>query len=83
MQAKSHKVFEQPSRYNRGNCRRQVFHKDEDYQAFLKAISHACVEIAMPVLGYCLMPNHFQLVLWPQMHWVQNTACDAITTLPK
>ena len=35
----------------------------------------------MRVLGYCLMPNHFQLVLWPLadgdlsrwMHWLQNT----------
>ncbi len=66
---------------NRGNGRRQVFHKDGDYQAFLKAIGHACVEIPMPVLGFCLMPNHFHLVLLPKadgdlsrwMHWVQNT----------
>ncbi len=66
---------------NRGNGRRQVFRKDDDYHAFLKAIAHACVEIPMPVLGYCLMPNHFHLVVWPQkdgdlsrwMHWVLNT----------
>jgi len=50
-------------------------------QAFLKAMSHACIEIPMPVLGYCLMPNHFHMVLLPKndgdlshwMHWVQNT----------
>jgi len=66
---------------NRGNGRRRVFYKDGDYQAFLKALAHACVEIAMPVLGYCLMPNHFHLVLRPTnngdlstwMHWLQNT----------
>ena len=36
---------------------------------------------SMPVLGFCLMPNHFHLVLRPQedgdlsrwMHWLQNT----------
>jgi len=58
-----------------------VFHKDGDYEAFLKAMAHACVEIAMPVLGYCLMPNHFHLVVRPMhngdlstwMHWLQNT----------
>ena len=33
---------------NRGNGRRAVFHKDTDYQAFLKAIGHACIEI--PIL---------------------------------
>ena len=51
------------------------------YQAFLKAIAHACVEIPMPVLAYCLMPNHFHLVVLPAndgdlsvwMHWLQNT----------
>jgi len=66
---------------NRGNGRAHVFHKDGDYQAFLKALGHACVEIPMPVLAYCLMPNHFHLVVLPQgdgdlsrwMHWVQNT----------
>ncbi len=66
---------------NRGNGRREVFRKDGDYEAFVKALRHACVEIEMPVLGYCLMPNHFHLVVWPQadgdlsrwMHWVQNT----------
>jgi putative transposase len=66
---------------NRGNARRQVFSKDGDYEAFLKALGHACVEIPMPVLGFCLMPNHFHLVLQPTndgelsrwMHWVQNT----------
>lgn len=66
---------------NRGNGRREVFRKDGDYEAFVKAIAHACIEIPMPVLGYCLMPNHFHLVVWPQhdgdlsrwMHWVLNT----------
>ena len=43
---------------NRGNGRRQVFHKEGDYHAFLKVLYHACVEIPMPVLGYCLMMNH-------------------------
>jgi putative transposase len=65
---------------NRGNGRRQVFHKDGDYYAFLKAVGHACVEIPMPVLAFCLLPNHFHLVVLPKedgdlsewMHWLQN-----------
>jgi len=36
---------------NRGNDRRDVFLKDGDYQAFLKAMGHACIEIPMPVLA--------------------------------
>ena len=66
---------------NRGNARRDVFLKDGDFQAFLKAIGHACIEIPMPVLGFCLMSNHFHLVVQPKddgdlsrwMHWVLNT----------
>jgi putative transposase len=66
---------------NRGNARRKVFFKDRDYQAFLKAIGHACVEVPMRVLGYCLMPNHFHVVVWPEqdgdlsrwLHWLLNT----------
>ena len=66
---------------NRGNGRRDVFHKGDDYEAFLKALGHACVEVPMPVLGFCLMPNHFHLVVRPTndgdlskwMHWVLNT----------
>ena len=66
---------------NRGNGRRDVFHNDADYEAFLKALAHACVEIPMPVYGYCLMPNHFHLVVRPTndgdlskwMHWLLNT----------
>ena len=66
---------------NRGNRQQRVVHKDADYQAFLKAIGHACVEVPMRVLGYCLMPNHFHLAVWPSgdgdlsrwMHWLLNT----------
>jgi len=39
---------------NRGNARREVFLKDDDYEAFLKALGHASIEIAMGVLGYRL-----------------------------
>ncbi len=51
---------------NRGNGRRQVFHKDGDHHAFLKAIYHAFVEIPMPVLAFCQMPNHFHLAVLPE-----------------
>ena len=65
---------------NRGNARRTVFYKDGDYLAFLKALRHACDELPMRVLAYCLMPNHFHLALWPYadgdlsrwMHWLLN-----------
>jgi len=50
---------------NRGNGRAAVFHKDEDYRAFVRLIAEACRRRPMRVLAYCLMPNHFHLTLWP------------------
>jgi putative transposase len=48
---------------NRGNGRAEVFHKEDDFQAFLSLLPPACERLAMRVLGWCLMPNHFHLVL--------------------
>jgi putative transposase len=50
---------------NRGNARAEVFHKDADYAAFINLFEPACDRVPMRILGYCLMPNHFHLVLWP------------------
>jgi putative transposase len=50
---------------NRGNARQRVFHRDADYEAFLRLLGEAHERLAMRVLGFCLMPNHFHLVLWP------------------
>ncbi|MGA2231754.1 MAG: transposase, partial [Tepidisphaeraceae bacterium] len=52
---------------NRGNGRMRIFHKPEDYAAFVKLLLQARQRI-MPVdvLGLCLMPNHWHLVLRPQ-----------------
>lgn len=66
---------------NRGNRRATVYHAAEDYVAFVRLIQQACVRIPMRVLAYCLMPNHFHLVLWPHedgdmsrwMHWLLTT----------
>lgn len=51
---------------NRGNARAQVFHDDADYRAFLDLLNAAGRRVPMRVLGFCLMPNHFHLVLWPR-----------------
>ena len=51
---------------NRGNARAQVFHDEADYRTFLDLLSAAGRRVPMRVLGFCLMPNHFHLVLWPR-----------------
>jgi putative transposase len=51
---------------NRGNRRETVFHKPEDYDAFVKAVADACVRLPMDVLAFCVMPNHFHMVIRPK-----------------
>ncbi|MEX0704182.1 MAG: transposase, partial [Planctomycetales bacterium] len=50
---------------NRGNARGEVFHKQDDYLAFLTLIGRACERVPLRVIAYCLIPSHFHLVLWP------------------
>ena len=50
---------------NRGNRRADVFHKPADYDAFVEAIADARRHVPLDLFGYCLMPNHFHLVLRP------------------
>ena len=48
---------------NRGNGRQQVFHNDMDYQAFLDLLDEAKKRYPVTLFAYCLMPNHFHLLV--------------------
>ncbi|MGA2232612.1 MAG: transposase [Tepidisphaeraceae bacterium] len=64
---------------NRGNGRMKIFHKPEDYAAFVKLLLQARQRI-MPVdvLGLCLMPNHWHLVLRPQADKGHDTGTQLV-----
>lgn len=51
---------------NRGVRKLRLFDRPGDYRAFLKVFCEAQERIPMRCLAYCLMPNHFHLVLWPR-----------------
>ena len=51
---------------NRANARAQIFYKPEDYAAFETVLAEARERFGMRILSYCLMPNHWHLVLWPK-----------------
>lgn len=51
---------------NRGNAQAEVFRKPGDYMAFLRLLAEAGERVPIRLLAYCLMPNHFHLVLWPR-----------------
>ena len=51
---------------NRANARLPLFQKDGDYEAFERVLDEARQRYDVPLLAYCLMPNHWHLVLWPR-----------------
>src|SRR5216117_2054299 len=51
---------------NRAVARLPLFEKDGDYQAFERVLTAALQKHLIRLLAYCLMPNHWHLVLWPQ-----------------
>jgi putative transposase len=66
---------------DRGNGCGKVFHKDGDYAEFVDLLAAANERLPMRMLGYVLMPNHFQLALEPnaagdlsrRMHWLMTS----------
>jgi putative transposase len=50
---------------NRGNGGQIVFQKDKDYEAFVKLMKEAKIHYAVKIFAYCLMPNHFHIVVMP------------------
>src|SRR5215471_9208965 len=51
---------------NRAVGRARILEKTGDYQAFEKVLRQADAFVPMRVLAYCVMPNHWHLVLWPR-----------------
>lgn len=47
----------------RGNNRERIFHDDRDVAAFIESLEATCERYAWRVFGWCLMPNHYHLVL--------------------
>ena len=52
---------------NRGVGRMTLFDDEQDYLAFERVLIQAVERLPqVRVLGYCVMPNHWHLVLWPK-----------------
>ena len=48
---------------SRGDRREQIYYDDVDRQDFLKTLAEACQKTGFEVHAYCLMRNHFHLVV--------------------
>ena len=65
--------------YNRGNNGQQLFFRPEHYHHFLRLVRQHIAPQAN-LLAYCLMPNHFHLLLQPTATGTRPTAGSASTT---
>ena len=48
---------------NRGNQRQAIFRDEADRRRFLATLAEACGKTGWQIHAYCLMRNHFHLVL--------------------
>jgi putative transposase len=51
---------------NRGNFRSALFKREAHYQEFLAIVEAGLNSVPIRILAYCLMPNHWHLVLYPR-----------------
>ncbi|MDD4803915.1 MAG: transposase [Candidatus Pacebacteria bacterium] len=66
---------------NRANTRVQIFDDDNDYKQFESILEIAKEKFDMRIYSYCIMPNHWHLILSPKvdgdlskfMGWLTNT----------
>ena len=50
---------------NRSNARVKIFNTDADYRLIEQLLADAATTMDMRILGYCIMPNHWHLALYP------------------
>jgi hypothetical protein len=61
--------------YNRSNGRHPLFLEEENYSFFILKMRRQLVDVAH-LLAYCLMPNHFHLLLIPKDGIRENYLLD-------
>lgn len=65
----------------RANGRLRIFRKNGDFLAFEQILAEGIERFDMRICGYCLMGNHWHMLLWPKkdgdlsafMRWITLT----------
>mgnify|MGYP000321156928 CR=1 FL=1 len=50
---------------NRANGKLRIFKKDLDFIAFENILAEGIERFSMRLCGYCIMSNHWHMLLWP------------------
>lgn len=67
--------------FNRGSRKGELFRSSDEYDGFTCLAPEARCLRPMRITAYCLMPNHWHFLLWPEkdgelskfMHWLTTT----------
>jgi putative transposase len=51
---------------NRSAGRMKIFSSERDYRAFEEAIEETLQFYPLRILAYCILPNHWHFLLWPE-----------------
>ena len=65
---------------NRANGKLMIFKKPADFLAFERILSQGLARVDMRLCGYCIMGNHWHLLLWPREDGDLSTFMQWITT---
>jgi putative transposase len=74
---------------NRANSRNRIFNNRFQYNQFLEILLEAYLAFTVKILSYCIMPNHWHLLLQPTedgelsrfVGWIANTHTRRYRTL--
>lgn len=61
---------------SRGNAKQCIFEDDPDHRVFLRMLAELLDKFSMTCLAYCLLWNHFHLLVVPTLHTVSRFMQD-------
>lgn len=64
---------------NRGNDRKLLFASPPEYEDFLSLLAEVRNRCPLRLLGYCLMPNHWHLLVWPSGAGEVSSFCHRLS----
>jgi putative transposase len=65
---------------NRGNDKRFLFQRAQDYEDFLRMVAWAKSRAAVRIIAYCVMANHWHFLFWVQCRGDVSRFLHLLTT---
>lgn len=65
---------------NRGNDKRPLFERAEEFEEFLQLVTWAKVLCPVRIVAYCVMSNHWHFVFWVEVEWDVSAFLHRLTT---